>query len=383
MKDFELKPFPGEDEVSYIKRKAYYHRLLKPRLAYGRDCLDNKLGNTTPINVNQREEIDAFWAPYLTPEQRDKFIDYRYYDVYNNVLREGEKLCEYMPEDFYALFIDEYFGNPQHSFPTDDKNLYDLYYHDIKRPRTIFRKVSGLLLDEKYDEITLDDVLAMSREQGEVIVKPTRFTRSGRGLLFWDSCRNDEKELKDYLQSSGDVVCQEVVKQHPELSRLNASSLNTIRIMTMMLHGKVHVLSSCIRMGIAGSKVDNFTNGGIGSGIKPNGQLKNEAYDYQANRYDKHPSGTIFESVTIPNFDECIEMVTYLAKRISIMSRLVSWDLAIDESGHPLIIEMNFAGGLDIHQLCNGPIYREMTHEVLGEVFKNAYTLNAILKSMQ
>ncbi len=383
MKDFELKPFPGESSVSYDKRKAYYHRVLSPRLAYGRDCLDNKLKNSTPISASEREEIDAFWAPYLTPEQRDKFIDYRYYDVYKKVLRPGEKLCEYMPEDFYALFIDEYFGNPQHSFPTDDKNLYDLYYHDIKRPRTIFRKVSGLLLDEKYDEITLDDVLAMSREQGEVIVKPTRFTRSGRGLLFWDSGRNDEKELKDYLQSSGDVVCQEVVKQHPELSRLNASSLNTIRIMTMMLHGKVHVLSSCIRMGIAGSKVDNFTNGGIGSGIKPNGQLKNEAYDYQANRYDKHPSGTIFESVTIPNFDECIEMVKYLAKRISIMSRLVSWDLAIDESGHPLIIEMNFAGGLDIHQLCNGPIYRDMTREVLDEVFKNAYTLNAILKSMQ
>lgn len=381
MKDFELKPYPGESIVSFDKRKAYYHRILSGRLVYGRDCLDNKLSNSKPISASDREEIDAFWAPYLTPEQRDLFIDYRYYDVYNKVLREGERLCEYMPEDFYFLFIDEHYGNPQHSFPADDKNLYDLLFHDIKKPRTVFRKVKNLFLDDNYDEISLEKAIDMSREQGEVIIKPSRFSSGGKGLIFWNKDREDETILRDYLIVSDDVVCQEVFKQHPELARLNPSSLNTIRIMTMMLHGKVHVLSSVIRMGIEGSRVDNFTNGGIGSGIMPNGQLKNVAYDYCANRYDKHPSGTIFESVTIPNFNECIDMVTHLAKRIAMMSRLISWDLAIDESGHPSIIEMNFAGGLDIHQLCNGPIYKEKTHEVLDDVFQNAYTLNSILKS--
>ena len=381
MKDFELKPFPGESSVSFDKRKAYYHRVLSPRLAYGRDCLDNKLKNSTPISASEREEIDAFWAPYLTHEQRAIFIDYRYYDVYKKVLREGEGLCKYMPEDFYALFIDEYFGNPQHSFPTDDKNLYDLFFHDIHKPRTVFRKVKGLFLDESYNEISLDKAVALSRDYGEVIVKPSLFTSSGKGLLFWKAESDDESKLRDYLMKCNDVVCQVVIKQHPELARLNATSLNTVRIMSLLLHGKVHVLSSCIRMGIAGSKVDNFTSGGIGCGIKPNGQLKNVAYDYQANRYDKHPSGTVFESVTIPNFNECIELVNHLALRFSIISRLISWDFAIDESGHPSFIEMNLAGGLDIHQLCNGPIYKDMTHEVLDDVFKNAYTLKSILKS--
>lgn len=381
MKDFELKPFPSEDEVSYIKRKAYYYRLLKPRLAYGRDCLDNKLKNSTPISASDRDEIDAFWAPYLSPEQRDMFIDYRYYDVYKKVLREGERLCEYMPEDFYSLFIDEYFGNPQHSNPCDDKNLYDLYFYDINKPRTIFRKVKGLFLDEMYREITLDRVVGLAREQGEVILKPSRFSYSGKGLMFWKSTE-DVAGLKDYLMNCGDIVCQEVLKQHPEMSKLNTTSLNTVRIMSLIFQGKVHVLSSVVRMGMNGKRVDNFTNGGIGSGIKPNGQLKNVAYDYRAHKYDEHPSGIAFESVTIPNFNECIELVVYLTKRISTISRLISWDLAIDESGHPSLIEINFPGGLDIHQLCNGPIYGDMTREVLGEVFANSYTLKSILKSM-
>lgn len=382
MKDFELKPFPSEDEVSYIKRKAYYYRLLKPRLAYGRDCLDNKLKNSTPISASDCDEIDAFWAPYLSPDQRDMFIDYRYYDVYKKVLREGERLCEYMPEDFYSLFIDEYFGNPQHSNPCDDKNLYDLYFYDTNRPKTIFRKIKGLFLDEQYNEITLDEAITMARDHGEVIAKPSRFSYSGRGLIFWNPAKNGDAIFKEYLVEADDTICQEVLKQHSELSRLNPSSLNTVRIMALIFHGKVHVLSSVLRMGRAGSRVDNFTNGGIGSGIKPNGQLKNVAYDYQANRYDKHPSGTRFESVTIPHFDECIELVSHLAKRVCAISRLSSWDLAIDEAGHPSFVEMNFPGGLDIHQLCNGPIYKNMTCEVLDEVFKNSYTLKSILKSM-
>ena len=46
MQDFELKPFPGENVVSFDKRKAYYHRILLGRLVYGRDCLENKLKNS-------------------------------------------------------------------------------------------------------------------------------------------------------------------------------------------------------------------------------------------------------------------------------------------------------------------------------------------------
>lgn len=383
MKDFELKPFLGESGVSFDKRKAYYHRVLTPRLAYGRDCLDNKLKNSTPISAADREEIDAFWAPYLTPEQRAMFIDYRYYDVYKKVLREGERLCEYMPDDFYSLFIDEYFGNPQHSRPTDDKNLYDLFFHDINRPKTIFRKINHIILDEYYKEITIDDAIRLARENGEVILKLSRFSYGGKGIMFWNSTTDDEAKLKEYLLICGDVVCQEVVKQHPELARLNASSLNTIRIMTLMLHGKVHMLSSVIRMGKNGARVDNASSGGIICGIRPNGHLKEVAFDTAANVYMRHPEGTAFKSVIIPNFNECIDIVICLAKRFGTISRLISWDMAITENSVPSLIEMNFAGELDFHQLCNGPIFGEMTREVLDDVFKNAYTLNAILKSMQ
>ena len=62
---------------------------------------------------------------------------------------------------------------------------------------------------------------------------------------------------------------------------------------------------------------------------------------------------------------------------------MISWDLAIDETGHPVLLEANFCGGeMDFHQLCNGPILGDMTQDVLRDVLNHSYTLNSIIRSM-
>ena len=63
---------------------------------------------------------------------------------------------------------------------------------------------------------------------------------------------------------------------------------------------------------------------------------------------------------------------------------MVSWDFAIDEKGEPILIEMGTSfGGLNFHQICNGPVFGDMTEDVLKEVFENSFTLKSIIKSMQ
>lgn len=50
--------------------------------------------------------------------------------------------------------------------------------------------------------------------------------------------------------------------------------------------------------------------------------------------------------------------------------RLVLWDVAIDEHGIPVLIEANLRNGeCDFHQFNNGPLFGELTDQVLGEVF--------------
>ena len=381
MIDFELKSYPGEDENSFVKRKAYFLRILKRRMEVGIVSLPQKRVYNKPLTIQQREDINAFWSTYLSDDLRDLFVNFSYYENYNSVLSDGERLCLYMPDSFYQTFIDEYYSNPQHSEPSDDKNLYDLYFHDVNRPVTLFRKTKDFILDGDYHEISLDDAIHLCRNEHEVILKKGKYSCGAKGILFWNAKQN-VNDLLCFLDGSPNIICQRVIKQHSELSRLNPTSVNTIRMLTFIFGGQVHILSSVLRMGVNGAKVDNASSGGIVCGIKPNGQLKNVAYSASGQKYNQHPQGTAFESVIIPNYEQCLSIVTSLAKRFCTVSRMISWDLAIDEIGNPMLIEFNLSlGQIDFHQLCNGPILGEMTEEVLNDVFSNSYTLKSILKS--
>ena len=112
-----LYKFLGEDENSFIKRKAYSIRVLEWRLNYGDKSVEKKLSNSKPVNKEEKAEIDGFWNQYIPQELHNRFLDYRYYDVYNKVKKNDEMLYHYIPDTFYYAFIDEYYTNPQHSNP--------------------------------------------------------------------------------------------------------------------------------------------------------------------------------------------------------------------------------------------------------------------------
>lgn len=379
-----IKPFPGESEESFIKRKAYYFRILRKRFEYGERLIKNYSPNGIPISDSENEEIDAFWDKFLKPEQRDLLIDYRFYDVFKNLnINKDYRLSYYIPDTFYYAYVDEFFTNPQHSAPCNSKNIYDLYFYDINRPRTIFRKVDDFLLDANYETISLKEALAKSKDEGEVILKIAKFSSGGHGIMFWNSAVESDNKFVDILQSNKDIICQEVIKQHPALSVLNPSSVNTIRVFTFAFNNEIYMLSSFIRFGGKGSRVDNAHSGGLACGLEKNGRLKSTAFDLSANSYDYRPGGKPLDQIVVPNYEKCVEIATHLAKRCISMTRMISWDFAIDEKGDPVLIEIGVSfGGLNFHQICNGPVFGDMTEAVLSEVFKNSYTLNSIIKSL-
>ena len=50
--------------------------------------------------------------------------------------------------------------------------------------------------------------------------------------------------------------------------------------------------------------------------------------------------------------------------------RLISWDFAVDQKEEPVLIEANFKyGGVDFHQLNNGPLFGKDAPKILNEVF--------------
>lgn len=155
-----------------------------------------------------------------------------------------------------------------------------------------------------------------------------------------------------------------------DLARINESSVNTYRILSLLSKDGVKIYSSILRMGVAGAKVDNASSGGITCGITEDGRLKKRACRANGEWYDRHPtSGVEFNGYQLPGFAEAKKLVEK-AHPMFPHFKMVSWDVALQEDGTPVMIEANLAKGeLDFHQLNNGPLFGEDTKKILDEVF--------------
>ena len=327
------------------------------------------------------EKKDVLKNNPTTPEQRKRIsnlygkygikIDYRWFDFYNYIKESPNDIEYYLPHDIYFNKIDPYFSEPFLSKVIDDKNYYDIYFFDIKRPKTIIRKINGLILDNQYNIITLDEALSLCRSEDNIIIKPSVMSEGGRGITFWNSKEDDLSVITNIISSSQNIIVSEVVRQCNEFNKIHASSLNTIRIMTLLINDEVNIISCILRMGINGSKLDNASLGGIFCGINSDGSLKEEAYTISGIKYTAHPQGGILSQYKVPNFDKCINIVKSLAPRMYKYSRLCSWDLCIDENDMPQLIEVNLSfGGIELHQITNGPIFKNKISEILDLVYK-------------
>lgn len=298
------------------------------------------------------------------------------YAVYNKYCDDPAVLHKYIPDDFYYCYADTLFTNYHTSVRVDNKNLYDLYFRDVNRPRCVVRNIDGVLLDSDYARIDIDRAIGLCASAGNVIVKSALDSDGGHGVRFVEDCAAKREQLADMLLEDRNYIVQELIQQHDTLSRFNPQSVNTIRIMTFFHKGTPLVLSSVLRIGIDGARVDNASSGGIVCGIDERGRLKKQAYDSAANSYRKHPQGLDFEGVEIPSFAACTDLAKRLSLRLLNYSSLVSWDFSVDRSGTPILIEANLTGGqLDFHQLCNGPIWGDLTEEILTDVFNRSADL--------
>lgn len=321
-----------------------------------------------PITKEQKKMIESVWGKIK--------IDTRWISYFNmSRADKAEWSPYYVPDNLQYGIIDLFYSNYRNCRIIEDKNLNNLLFSEIEQPETILRKISNIsgtiFLDKNYHIISEKQVLNLLSD-GNLIVKPSVDSGGGKGVsLFLDS--DNEKEILKYIQCCSDVIVQKVARQHESMEAINATSLNTIRLVTFINKDGIYILSAIARMGSNKSHLDNASSGGIFVGINNDGTLKSTAYNLKLNKFDKHPdSGIIFKDYNIPNFKECCDIVTSLAPKFYGFSRLISSDLAIGISGKPMLIEANMTfGGVNIPQIANGPLYGEMTKDVIKEVFSD------------
>lgn len=167
-----------------------------------------------------------------------------------------------------------------------------------------------------------------------------------------------------------DFIVQEPIKQSKDLSIVHPQSVNTIRTMSYFDGKEVRILSSILRMGVKDSKVDNESSGGVSCGITNEGVLKRYTRLANGKTFDGHPDEFKTEGHKINNYSKILDTIKESHKLIPYF-KLISWDFSIDEDGNPVMIEYNTSWcGINFHQFNNGPLFGDMTDEILKEITK-------------
>ena len=168
--------------------------------------------------------------------------------------------------------------------------------------------------------------------------------------------RPDTEKLFEELKSKK-ILLEEVVKQHPELSAFNASSVNTMRVVTLIgasgeKEGDIHIMGSVFRVGRSGKNADNFHHNGIAALIDVDtGIVKTTGIDRDYKRYTVHPdSGIAIVGYKIPMWNKIIDTVSAAARVVPDV-RYVGWDITVNDQHEVVIIEGNQSAYPDILQI--------------------------------
>jgi hypothetical protein len=259
-------------------------------------------------------------------------------------------------------------------------------------PEVLLRKMHGSWYDEGYHKIPdVEQVLkAIAVEHQRVIIKHAVASQGGDNIA---SAKSNGLELrvdgdvvdKDWLDRvfGDNFLIQAYVNQHYFYERFNASSLNTFRVYTYrsVTDNSVHVLQSVLRVGGEGSVVDNISKGGKACGIDNKmGTLNGIACDVDGNFFDRIGEMDIRRGETLFKYEEVMKKAKDLAER-QFYTRLIGFDFCVDSEGDVKLIELNnYDVGVDVLQMCNGPLFREFTDEVIDYCQKQMKNFRFIIR---
>lgn len=263
------------------------------------------------------------------------YLDYRVFGFVNN---RGARRKTFMTS-YHNIALTRQFNDLQCYDLLNDKIQFCRKWNDfLGRPWLDLRSSTAEELAELFDS------------QGTVFVKPA-MEFGGKGVekltLVPDT---DVAALRARLLEEGRVLAEGAIVQHPELARLCPSSVNTLRMVTLLLDGEPRLLYALIRVGSGKSSVDNISSGGMYTLIGDDGVLHYPAFcDKTSEFYEAHPvTGEPFVGFAVPCYPEAVQMCLQAAK---VEPRLgyIGWDVAVTPEG-PVLVEANNLPGYDMVQ---------------------------------
>lgn len=339
-----------------------YTRGVKNRLYRGADdkllILAEKKGELFPkLSHSEIEEIKRVWPCFHV----DRFNTLSF----NRLTKRENGFSPYYINtvQIHAL-LDEVNRQEQVTSLTN-KAMCDVFLPEIAFPEVFVRCIGGIYYNRKMERITYEDAIKELMGHEMFIMKPSIGSSGGAGVRKVKT--EDKTTLAEIIQTNcNEWVAQEVLQQEPIMASMNPSSVNSCRITTIYLKGRFGY-SACVKIGKKGSNIDNwFTSYFVG--LSSDGKMNEFGYDKQLNKVDKTDGGVNIKGMKVPFFDKMLYDVERWHKYYFPMCGIVGWDIMVDISGIPRVIETNLTHpGVIAEQLVSGPFF-EPFHDVICDL---------------
>ena len=274
--------------------------------------------------------------------------EFKYYYGHPNSLYARKKFRKAVQDrEYQALF--------------DNKYITDLYLRGLTK---LIPKFLGIIKPSEFNELYINKVLD-THKCDEIIIKPIegchgqdviKVVRSDNNILIHTN--KTEVRLKDFELSEMSIA-QEYVHQNSNIEQIYRSSINTIRMHTLLTKSNdVLILGSYMRFGMGGNIVDNVGAGGVMVGIKPeSGKLGDVGYDHIAEKYFEHPDTKFrFSGFSVPYWEEIKKLAIHI-QASTFFYKFLGMDIAVSQNG-PVLIELNANPEMGFMELFPPPLLK-------------------------
>jgi len=201
-----------------------------------------------------------------------------------------------------------------------------------------------------HSTCTLKDIESNNEKARKILENPTGkiVVKDALGQCGWDveilkAEDYDRQSLIKFMKSKGFNLAEEFIVQHPEISALSDSGVNTLRIISQLnKDNEVEILGARLRISV-NKHVDNLASGNIAAPVDlETGKINGPGVysDITKESVTAHPvSGIELVGFQVPHWDEALDMV----KRAALHrpeNRSIGWDVVLTEKG-PELLEGN------------------------------------------
>ena len=189
---------------------------------------------------------------------------------------------------------------------------------------------------------SVETFISFAKQEKKLFIKPLSSSYGKGAFIYQYSDRDVRKVFEQIRSTNSNYIAEGYIEQASSMSIWNESSVNTVRVPTILVSRGVHIFGCFMRTGRKGKVIDNAGGGGIFAAIdEKTGIVITDGYTEKGEVFVNHPDSHLFyKGFQVPDWQDLLEKAREAHKRMP-QHKYIAYDFAYTDSGW-IIIEGNW-----------------------------------------